>query len=92
MRTALISSWLWALVVMNFIVKLSSSKKFLTKVSYDSILTVVNWFIKKVKFILYRKVSDTEELVYMFLQNVTTLQDLSKKIISYRDKLFILNF
>ena len=42
MRTALISSWLWASVVMNFIVKLSPSKKSLTEVTYNSILTVVD--------------------------------------------------
>ena len=92
MRTALTSSQSWASVVMNFIVKLSLSKKLLTEVSYDLILTVVNWLIKEVWFISYKKVSDTEELVYMFLWNVTALQDLSEKIISNRDKLFTLNF
>ena len=48
--------------------------------------------MKKVWFILYKKVLNTEELVYIFLRNVTTLQDLSDEIISDRDKLFMLNF
>ena len=77
---------------MNFIVKLSFLKKLLTKVFYDLILTIVNQLTKKVQFILYKKVLNIEELTYTFLRNVTALQDLLNKIISDRDKLFILNF
>ena len=77
---------------MNFIVKLSLLKKFLTKVFYNSILTIVNQLIKEVQFILYKKVSNTEELTYIFLRNVTALQDLLNKIIFNREKLFILKF
>ena len=42
MRTALTSDQLWALIVMNFIMKLSPSRELLIKVIYDSILTVVD--------------------------------------------------
>ena len=77
---------------MNFIVKLSLLKKLLTKVFYNSILIIVNWLIKEVQFISYKKVLNTEELTYIFLRNVTALQDLSDEIIFDRDKLFILNF
>ena len=77
---------------MNFIVKLPSSKKLLTGVSYDLILTIVNQLTKKVWFILYKKALNAEELAYTFLRNVTALQDLSDKIISDRDKLFMSNF
>ena len=72
--------------------KLSLSKKLLTKVFYNSILTIVNQLIKEVQFISYKKVLNVEELTYIFLRNVTALQDLSDKIIFNRDKLFILNF
>ena len=41
-RTVSISDWFWASVVINFIVKLSLSKKLLTKVIYNSILIIVN--------------------------------------------------
>ena len=92
MRQILTSDQLWASVVMNFIVKLSLLKEFLTKVSYDLILMIVNWLIKEVWFILYKKVLNAEELVYTFLRNVTALQDLLNKIISDRDKLFMSNF
>ena len=77
---------------MDFIVKLSFFKKLLTRVFYDLILTIVNQLIKKVQFISYKKVSNTEELMYTFLRNVTALQGLSDEIISDRDKLFTSNF
>ena len=77
---------------MNFIVKLLLSKKLLTEVFYNLILMIVNQLTKKVQFILYKKVLNTEELIYIFLRNVTALQDLSDKIISDRDKLFTSNF
>ena len=48
MRQTLTSNQLWAFIVMNFIVKLSFSKKFLTKAFYDLILTIVNQLTKKV--------------------------------------------
>ena len=92
MRQALTLNQLWASVAMDFIVKLLSSKKSLTGVSYDLILTIVDWLMKEVQFILYKKVSNAKELVYTFLQNVTALQDLPDEIIFNRDKLFMSNF
>ena len=52
---------------MNFIIKLSLSKKLLTNVSYNSILTIVDQLIKKVRFILYLKALNAKKLVYTFL-------------------------
>ena len=52
---------------MNFIIKLLLSKKLLTEVTYNLILTIVDQLIKKARFILYLKASDTEELAYIFL-------------------------
>ena len=67
MKVTLILDWLWASTVINFIVKLSLSKKFLTKVIYNLILIIVDQLIKKTRFILYLEASDAEELAYMFL-------------------------
>ena len=92
MRTVSTPSQLWASIIMNFIVKLLLSKKLLTKVIYDSILIIVNWLTKKVRFLSYKEVSDAEELTYTFLRNVIALQRLSDKIISDRDKLFMSRF
>ena len=72
-RAALTLDWLWASIVINFIIKLLLLKKLLTEVIYDSILTIVDWLIKKVRFLSYKEVSDAEELIYTFLQNITTL-------------------
>ena len=92
MRMTSTPSWPWASVVMNFIVKLSLSKKLLTEVIYNSILIIVNQLTKKVRFLPYKEVSDAEELTYTFLRNVTVLQRLSDEIILNRDKLFMLRF
>ena len=92
MRTALISDQLWASIVMNFIIKLSPSKKLLTEVIYNSILIIVDQLTKKVRFLPYKEVSNAEELTYTFLWNVTSLQGLSDKIISDRDELFMSRF
>ena len=77
---------------MNFIIKLLLLKKLLTKVTYNLILTIVDQLIKKTRFILYLEALNTEELVYMFLRNVTVFNKLSEEIISDKDKLFIFNF
>ena len=52
---------------MNFIIKLSLSKKSLINVLYNLILTIVNQLIKKARFILYFKASNAKELAYRFL-------------------------
>ena len=91
-RTTLTSAQLWVSIVMNFIIKLLLSKKLLTEVFYDVILIIMNQLTKKVRFLPYKEVLDAKELTYIFLQNVTALQELSDKIISNRDKLFMLRF
>ena len=73
MRTASVSDWLWASVVINFIVKLLLLKKLLTKVIYNLILMMMNQLTKKVRFLPYKEVSDVKELTYIFLRNVTVL-------------------
>ena len=72
--------------------KLSSSKKLLTKVIYNSILIIVDWLIKKVRFISYLEALNIEEIAYTFLRNITVFNKLLEEIISDRDKLFIFNF
>ena len=67
MRTVLTLDWLWALVAINFVIKLPSSKKLLTEVIYNSILIIVDQLIKKVRFLPYKEASDAEELTYTFL-------------------------
>ena len=80
------------MIIINFIIKLLLLKELLIKVLYNSILTVIDQLIKETRFISYLKVLNTEELAYTFLQNIIVFNKLSEKIISDRDKLFILNF
>ena len=82
MRQASTLNQLWAFIVMDFIVKLPLSEEPLTGVFYNLILTIVDQLMKEVQFIPYKKASNAEELAYMFLQNVTALQDLPDEIIS----------
>ena len=84
-RIASTLAWFWASIIINFIVKLSPSKKFLIKVIYDLILTIVDWLTKKVSFLPYKKASDAKELAYTFLWNVIMLWVLSDEIKFNRD-------
>ena len=92
MRIVLALDWLWALVVMNFIIKLLLFKKLLTKVTYNLILTIVNWLTKEARFISYLEALNAKELAYTFLRNIIAFNKLSEEIMSDRDKLFIFNF
>ena len=58
------------LVAIDFIIKLPLSKKPLTRVKYNSVLIIINRLLKEVRFILYKELSNTKELVYIFLKNV----------------------
>ena len=82
----------WASIAMDFIVKLPLSEEPLTKVKYDSVLTIVDRLTKEVRFIPYKESSNAEELAYIFLRNITATQGLPEEIISDRDKLFTSNF
>ena len=51
-------------------IKLPKSKKPLTGIVYNSILIIINRLTKYMKYILYKKSSNTEELVYTFLRQI----------------------
>ena len=61
------------LVTIDFIIKLPLFKELLTKVKYDSMLTIVDRLSKEVRFILYKELSNTKELVYTFLRNIIVI-------------------
>jgi hypothetical protein len=66
--------------------------KSIIKVVFDSILVIINRFIKYEYFISYKKSLLAEELAYTFNKYIIGNYEISKKIISDRDKLFILKF
>jgi hypothetical protein len=57
-------------MALDFITKLSLSKKLMTGVIYDSIIIVTNKFTKYAYFILYLKSFLTEDLAYIFYKYV----------------------
>ena len=61
MRITSTSAQLWVSIIINFIIKLSPSKEFLTKVIYDLILIIVDWLTKKVRFLPYKEALNAEE-------------------------------
>jgi hypothetical protein len=79
-------------VILNFIIKLSSSVKLIIKVAFDLILIITDRLTKYGYFILYKESLLVEELVYTFNKYIIENYRILKKIISDRDKLFTLRF
>ncbi len=77
---------------MNFIVKLSKSKKRVIETTYDSILIITDRLIKYEYFLSYKKATFAEDLTYTFLRTIVANHELSDEIISNRNKLFTLKF
>jgi hypothetical protein len=64
----------------------------ITKVVFDSILVIIDRFTKYGYFILYKESLLAKKLVYAFNKHIIGNYEISKKIISNKDKLFILKF
>ena len=82
----------WALIVMDFVVKLTLSKDPTTGVRYNSIMVVTDQFIKYTVFISFKESTTAEELVYIFLRWIVSNHGMPKEIITDRDKLFTSRF
>ena len=52
--------------MINFVVKLSKFKKSIMKFEYDSIIIVVNKFIKKAYFVSFYEKMSAEKITYLF--------------------------
>jgi hypothetical protein len=64
----------------------------MTEVVFDSILVITDRLTKYRYFISYKESSSAEELAYAFNKHIIGNHGISKKIISDKDKLFILRF
>jgi hypothetical protein len=71
-------------------VKLLLSRDLITGIEYDFILVVIDKLTKYIYIILYLEASIIEDLVYMFLRVVIANYSALEKIISDRNKFFIL--
>ena len=92
LKSSLTLAWPWLSITLDFVIKLSQSKKLLTKVIYDFILVITDRLTKYEYFISYKKASSAEKLTYTFLRVIAVNHELLKEIISDRDKLFIFKF
>ena len=79
-------------IALNFITKLSKSKIFTIEVTYDMIMIVVNEFIKYARFISCKITMTTKQLTFLLLKTIYCENEISKKIVSNKDKLFIFKF
>ncbi len=86
------SNHAWKSIALNFIVKLSKSRKRVIETTYDFILIITNRLIKYEYFLSYKKVTFAKDLTYTFLRMIVANHELSDKIISNRDKLFTSKF
>ena len=50
----------WQKITIDFIVKLLKSENYITRISYDSILIIINKLIKYLYLILYKKINNTK--------------------------------
>ncbi len=82
----------WKSIALNFIVKLSKSKKRVIEAIYDFILIITNRLIKYEYFLSYKKATFAEDLTYTFLKMIVANHELSDEIISNRNKLFTSKF
>ncbi len=82
----------WKSIALNFIVKLSKSKKRVIETTYDFILIITDRLIKYEYFLSYKKATFAKDLTYTFLRMIVANHELSDEIILNRDKLFTLKF
>jgi hypothetical protein len=64
----------------------------ITGIEYDFILVIIDRLTKYTYFILYLKASITKNLVYIFLKIIITNYKTLEKMISNKNKFFILRF
>ena len=75
---------------MNFVIELFSNKR--RDVVYDSILMIVDRYIKMIKYISIIKKIDVAELTKVFFEEIVLHFDMSDEIMSDRDFVFTNEF
>ncbi len=78
---------LWKEITMNFITDLSSSKW--KEVVYDSILVIVNHYMKMTRYLSMKKTLTVVKLAELFFEKIALKYEISNDIIINKDTLFI---
>ena len=77
-----VSNKLWQSVTMNSIVKLSKFKKSVTEFEYDTIIIIVNRFIKRAYFVSFHEKMRAEKIIYLFERYIIANHEVLTEIIS----------
>ena len=78
--------------MINFIIKLLKLKDSITKKEYNTVLIIVNQFMKYSHIIVFKKKYTAEQLRYIVINRLIRYHRIFKEIISNRDKLFTFNY
>ena len=82
----------WNEIAMNFIIKLLKSRNSATIIKYDSILMIMNKFIKYSHIISFKKKFTAKQLETIILNRFIKYHEISKNIINDKDKFFTFNY
>ena len=77
---------------MNFIIKLLKSENSVAKITYDSILMIVDKFTKYSHSISFKESYSADQLEFIVLNRLIRYYNISNEMTSDQDKLFILNY
>jgi hypothetical protein len=78
------------LIILDFVIKLLLLRDIIIRIEYDSILVITDRLIKYIYIILYLKANIIEHLVYIFLKIIIMNYNVPEKMISDKNKFFIL--
>ena len=77
----------WKEITMNFIINLSSSKW--KEVMYDSILVIVDYYMKMMHYLFIKKTLTVVKLTELFFEQIVLKYEILNDIIINKDSLFI---
>ena len=77
---------------MNFIIKLLRLKNFIIDVIYESILVMINLFIKYSHLISFKEIYTIKQLIFIVLNQFIRYHEILRKITSDKNKFFIFNY
>ena len=77
----------WKKIIMNFVMKLFSNKR--RDVVYDSILMIIDQYIKMIKYVSIIKKIDVAELTKVFFKKIVLCFDMSNEIVNDKKFVFI---
>ncbi len=83
---------IWSSIIIDFIVKLSKSKDFVSNISYNSIFVIVERFIKYNKFIFVNEFYLIEDFTDIVIQKIINNYRLLDEFIINRGMTFALQF